>query len=58
MASRNLSNFTRAGVRLFQVDVYLEDIWLKDRDLLDMAKVRRQVRGVLDQCSSVRRHRE
>lgn len=33
-----------------QVDLYLEDIWLNGRDSLDMAKVRRQVRGALDQC--------
>ena len=50
VASRNLNNFAEAGVRLFQVDLYLEDIWLKRRDSLDMTKVRRQVRGVLDQC--------
>ena len=50
VASRNLNNFAEAGVRLFQVDLYLEDIWLKGRDSLDMTKVRRQVRGVLDQC--------
>ena len=50
MAARNLHNFAQAGVRLFQVDLYLEDIWLAGRDTLDMAKARRQVRGVLDQC--------
>lgn len=50
VASRNLNNFEKAGMRLFQVDLYLEDIWLKGRDSLDIAKVRRQVRGVLDQC--------
>lgn len=48
--ARNLHNFGQAGVRLFQVDLYLEDIWLAGRDTLDMSKARRQVRGVLDQC--------
>ena len=50
VAARNLHNFAQAGVRLFQVDLYLEDIWLAGRDTLDMAKARRQVRGVLEQC--------
>jgi len=48
--ARNLHNFAQAGVRLFQVDLYLEDIWQSGRDTLDMDKARRQVRGVLAQC--------
>ncbi|HEX8530753.1 MAG TPA: hypothetical protein VF646_12055 [Cytophagales bacterium] len=48
--ARNLNNFCGAGFRLFQVDLYLEDVWYAGTDTLDMAKVRRQVRGVLDQC--------
>jgi len=47
--ARNLHNFAQAGVRLFQVDLYLEDIWQSGRDTLDMDKARRQVRGVLAQ---------
>lgn len=50
VASRNLHNFCNAGIRLFQVDLYFEDIWYKDSDSLDIAKVQRQVRGVLDVC--------
>ncbi len=50
VASRNLHNFAQAGVRLFQVDLYLEDIWRSGSDTLDMDKARRQVRGVLVQC--------
>jgi len=48
--SRNLKNFCEAGVRLFQVDLYLEDIWYKNQPALDIAKAQRQVRGVLDVC--------
>lgn len=48
--SRNLKNFCEVGIRLFQVDLYFEDIWYKDRSTLDIAKAQRQVRGVLDVC--------
>lgn len=48
--SRNLKNFCEAGIRLFQVDLYLEDIWYKDATPLDIAKAQRQVQGVLDVC--------
>lgn len=50
VAARNINNFCQIGYRLFQVDLYLEDIWYKNADTLDMSKVQRQVRGVLDQC--------
>ncbi|QHT67307.1 hypothetical protein GXP67_12010 [Rhodocytophaga rosea] len=48
--SRNIRNFCQIGFRLFQVDVYLEDIWYTHTDTLDIAKVQRQVRGVLNEC--------
>lgn len=48
--ARNLNNFCQIGFRLYQVDLYFEDIWSKNRDTLDIAKAQRQVRGVLDQC--------
>jgi hypothetical protein len=48
--ARNLRNFCGAGYRLFQVDLYLEDIWYQGADSLDLAKVRRQVGGVVAQC--------
>ena len=48
--SRNLHEFCKVGIKLYQVDLYLEDIWYKDVDTLDIAKAQRQVRGVLDQC--------
>jgi hypothetical protein len=46
--ARNLKNFGELGFRLYQVDLYFEDIWLKDKKELDIAKAQRQVRGVLD----------
>jgi hypothetical protein len=47
---RNLKNFCNIGFRLFQLDLYFEDIWYQDSDLLDIDKARRQVRGLLDVC--------
>ncbi len=48
--ARNLKNFCEIGIRLFQVDLYFEDIWYKNSNTLDIEKAQRQVRGVLDQC--------
>jgi hypothetical protein len=48
--ARNLRNFCEQGFRLYQVDLYFEDIWYKNNDQLDIEKVQRQVRGVLDAC--------
>lgn len=48
--ARNLRNFCEAGIRLYQVDLYLEDIWPKNAAALDLATAQRQVRGVLDAC--------
>jgi len=47
---RNLKNFAEIGFRLFQLDLYFEDIWYKDIDTLDIGKARRQVKGLLDVC--------
>jgi len=48
--ARNLKNFYQIGFRLFQVDLYFEDIWYEGSYELDLAKVQRQVRGVLEAC--------
>jgi len=48
--SRNLKNFCMLGFRLFQVDLYFEDIWYKDNQKLDIDKAQRQVKGVLNVC--------
>lgn len=48
---RNLKNFADLGFRLFQLDLYFEDIWYKNADTLDIGKARRQVRGLLEVCT-------
>jgi hypothetical protein len=48
--ARNIRNFVEIGFRLFQVDLWLNDIWKPGVDTLDMELARKQVRGVLDQC--------
>lgn len=47
---RNLKNFGDAGFRLFQLDLYFEDIWHRGSTELDIEKAQRQVRGLLDVC--------
>ncbi|HVY74816.1 MAG TPA: hypothetical protein VG890_08310, partial [Puia sp.] len=48
--ARNLKNFCEQSYKLYQVDLYFQDIWSRDKDQLDIAKAQRQVRGVLDAC--------
>ncbi len=45
---RNIKQFYEIGFRIFQVDLWLQDIWYADRPDLDIDKARRQIRGVLD----------
>ncbi|CAN5463769.1 hypothetical protein BH11BAC3_BH11BAC3_27580 [soil metagenome] len=47
---RQLKLFCDAGIRLYQLDLYFEDIWHKDEAELDIAKAQQQVRGLLDVC--------
>jgi len=47
---RNLKNFAEAGIKLFQLDLYFEDIWRSSDAPLDIDKACRQVRGLLDVC--------
>jgi hypothetical protein len=46
--ARNIRNFYEAGIRLFQVDLYLEDIWAEGATELNLTKAVRQVQGVAD----------
>lgn len=48
--ARNIRNFYQAGVRLFQVDLYFEDIWPEGAMELDLTKAARQVQGVVEQA--------
>ena len=50
LPAHNLRRMSAAGVRLFQVDLWLEDIWQVQLGKLDMDLVRRQIRGVLAAC--------
>ena len=48
--ARNIRNFHAAGIRLFQVDLYFEDIWPEGAAELDLTLAARQVQGVVDQA--------
>ena len=50
LPAHNLRQMAAAGVRLFQVDLWLEDIWKGPEQKLDIALARKQIRGVLDAC--------
>ncbi len=50
LPAHNLRRMADVGIRLFQVDLWLEDIWKEKENALDMALARRQIRGVLDAC--------
>lgn len=52
LPAHNLGQMSAAGVRLYQVDLWLEDLWKENESHLDMALARRQIRGVLDACPS------
>jgi hypothetical protein len=46
---RNIQLFSEAGVRLFQVDLFLEHLWLEE-GCFDLSRARKQIRGVIDVC--------
>ena len=48
--ARNINQFARKGVKLFQADIWLQDIWSKDKDMLDISLVQRQIKGIVDQA--------
>ena len=50
LPAHNLQRMGDAGIRLYQVDLWLEDIWKEKEKRLDMNLARRQIRGVLDAC--------
>ena len=50
LPAHNLRQMAGAGVRLYQVDLWLEDIWQENAPRLDLALARRQIRGVLAAC--------
>lgn len=44
---RNIAAFAKLGFRLFQVDLFLEQVWAKEGPV-DVTLAQRQIRGVLD----------
>lgn len=46
----HLRQMAGAGIRLFQVDLWMEDLWKENAARLDLTLARRQIRGVLDAC--------
>ena len=47
--AHSIRKFVDAGVRLFQLDVWFDDMWSED-GAFDPSICRRQIRGVLDLC--------
>ncbi|MBL7827235.1 MAG: beta-galactosidase [Saprospiraceae bacterium] len=50
LPAHNLRQMASVGVRLYQVDLWLEDIWKSPGAALDIQLVQRQVGGVLAAC--------
>lgn len=48
-SSYSISEFARAGVRLFQADIHLQQMW-PSPDHFDIELARKQIRGFLDAC--------
>lgn len=49
LPQHNIANFCDRGVRLFQLDVFLEDLWTGE-DEFDLDVARKQVAGVQEVC--------
>ena len=47
LPQHNIRSFSDEGVRLFQVDLFLDHLW-KDDGTFDIEPARRQIRGILD----------
>jgi hypothetical protein len=50
LPAHNLRNACSDGIRLYQVDLWFEDLWLEGQKNLNMDLARRQLRGVLNAC--------
>jgi len=49
LSQHNIRQFCLQGVRLFQVDVFFDHVWMPD-GTLDLAIPQKQIRGILDVC--------
>jgi len=45
----SIAEFARAGARLFQAEVWLEQLWTSEREF-NIERARKQIRGILDAC--------
>ncbi|MFP4282199.1 MAG: hypothetical protein ACLFU2_06220 [Opitutales bacterium] len=50
LPQHNIANFAAHGIRLFQLDLFLEHVWPEEEGPLDLTLARRQVAGVLAAC--------
>jgi beta-galactosidase len=48
-AQYSIAEFARAGVRLFQAEVWMEHLWPSEREF-SIERARKQIRGILDAC--------
>lgn len=49
LPQHNIAQFCAQGVRLYQLDLFFDHVWMPDGSL-DLSKARQQIRGVLDVC--------
>ncbi|MBN2557678.1 MAG: hypothetical protein JXB33_02860, partial [Clostridia bacterium] len=47
--AHNIRQFARIGFRLFQLDIWLDDMWFED-GTFDISMARKQIKGVTDIC--------
>lgn len=50
VVQRNIGLFCKSGVEVYQLDLYLEDIWYEHSDTLHMSTAYKQIQGVLEVC--------
>jgi hypothetical protein len=48
-AQYSIAEFASAGVRLFQAEVWMEQLWTSEREF-NIERARKQIRGILDAC--------
>lgn len=49
LAQHNIRQFARQGIRLFQVDLFLDHVW-QEGAAIDITPARRQIAGILEAC--------
>lgn len=49
LPSHSIRRFAQMGFKLFQLDIWLDDMWFKD-GTFDISMARRQIKGIIDIC--------